>query len=398
VELRPGRPHALVDTADGVVVTGAPPRARVVIEAQLELGGQAWTCTGEYAADQDGTVDTARDPSSGGTYLGVDPFGLFWSADLAAPLERSLLRPMRVTVRASCDEQTAQAAYTRALVGQGVTESDVRDQGVVGRLFVPDAAGDAPAAVLLAGSGGGPGDPFTGALLAGHGVAALCLAHWNFPGLPDDMHEIAVETVGTACDWLRAQPGVRDAAPTVIGSSRGGELALLAGALLPERVGDVVSQVGSALPWGAFGADVDVNDPAWLFGGEPVPKIHEDPDDSLAALDDPEQVAAAEIAIEKAPGRVLLLSGEDDRMWPSARLSEYAAERARRLDVADRVEHVTYPDAGHLACVPPGFPTVTEIVHPVDGSFSLFGGTRSGNQAARRDAWRRLLELTGARR
>ena len=134
------------------------------------------------------------------------------------------------------------------------------------------------------------------------------------------------------------------------------------------------------------------------FDGEPVAKLHEDPDDDLAALDDPEQVAAAEIPIEKAAGRVLLLSGEDDRMWPSARLSEYAAERARRLDVADRVEHVAYPDAGHLACVPPGFPTVTEIVHPVDGSFSQFGGTRSGNQAARRDAWRRLLELTGARR
>ena len=118
----------------------------------------------------------------------------------------------------------------------------------------------------------------------------------------------------------------------------------------------------------------------------------------LAALDDPELVAAAEIAIEKVSGRVLLLSGEDDQMWPSARLSEYAAERARRLDVADRVVHVAYPDAGHLACVPPGFPTVTEVVHPVDGSFNLFGGTRRGNQDARLDAWRRLLEITGARR
>ena len=232
---------------------------------------------------------------------------------------------MRVTLRASCDEQTAHASYARAIVGHGVTESDVRDQDVVGRLFLPDAEGDAPAAVLLAGSGGGTGEPLTGALLAGHGVAALCLAHWNFPGLPDAMHGIDVEIVGAACDWLRAQPGVLDAAPTVIGTSRGGELALLAAALLPEQVGDVVSQVGSALPWGAFGPGVDVNDPAWLFGGEPIAKLHEDPDDDLAALDDPEQVAAAEVAIEKTSGRVLLLSGGG-----RPDLAQRQAQRVRR--------------------------------------------------------------------
>jgi hypothetical protein len=77
VEVRPGRPHALVDTPDGVVVSGAPPGGTVTIEAHLELGGQAWQCSGEYLADRDGEVVTAEDASSGGSYGGVDPFGLF---------------------------------------------------------------------------------------------------------------------------------------------------------------------------------------------------------------------------------------------------------------------------------------------------------------------------------
>jgi hypothetical protein len=33
--------------------------------------------------------------------------------------------------------------------------------------------------------------------------------------------------------------------------------------------------------------------------------------------------------------------------------------------------------------------------HPFDGEPVTFGGTRAGNQAARRDAWRRLLDLLG---
>ncbi len=72
-----------VDSPDGVLLTGAPPAGRVTIEATLELGGQSWTCAGEYVVDRDGEVDTAEDASSDGSYRGVDPFGLFWSAEVS---------------------------------------------------------------------------------------------------------------------------------------------------------------------------------------------------------------------------------------------------------------------------------------------------------------------------
>ena len=39
MELRPGRAGALVDSPDGVLLTGAPPRAEVTIEAHLDLAG-----------------------------------------------------------------------------------------------------------------------------------------------------------------------------------------------------------------------------------------------------------------------------------------------------------------------------------------------------------------------
>jgi hypothetical protein len=170
---------------------------------------------------------------------------------------------------------------------------------------------------------------------------------------------------------------------------------MLSGALMPDRVGSVVSQVGSALTWGGFGVGVDDNDIAWRFEGEPVPQMWEYPDDSERGLEDAAMVEAAEIPVERVDGRVLLTSGEDDQIWRSTLLSEYAVRRAGRLGAAARVEHVAYADAGHGCSAPPGYPVPIASVHAVDGVTSTLGGTRAGNNAARVDTWRRLLDLLG---
>ena len=54
------------------------------------------------------------------------------------------------------------------------------------------------------------------------------------------------------------------------------------------------------------------------------------------------------------------------------------------------------PDAGHAAGAPPGYPVPEGVVAPIDGFSFSFGGTRAGNQTARRDSWRRLIDLVRA--
>ncbi len=389
MELRPGRPGALVDSPDGVFVSGAPPGGTVMIEASLDMCGRSWQCVGEYVADRDGEVDTALDASQGGTYRGTDPFGLFWSVTLDAPYDWTLLHPMRVTLRATCEAMTVQTSYARPLLGDGVTEHVVAQSGVSGRLFLPERS--SRAVVVIGGSVPGPGLPATGGLLAGHGVAALCLAYWGHPGTPDVLRDIDVEVVGRAADWLRAQDLVDDVPPAVVGVSRGSELALLAASLTPDKIGPVAALVPSGVAWGAWGEGTDVLETAWRFDGEPVTQVAEDEDDPDACLDDAEMMAAAEIPIERATGPVLLLSGQDDAMWPSSRLSRVAEARAEREDAAHRVEHVAYPDAGHFCTTPPGFPILSDAA-------LRNGGSRHGNQAARLDSWRRLLDHVGAAR
>jgi dienelactone hydrolase len=389
----PGEPVAAIDAEDGVRVNGAAPGERVVVRATVELCGQAWTCTGEFVADASGRVDTTRDPSVGGDYLGVDALGLYWSARTAGFYDWLRLSPMRVTMRTTAAEQTAEAAYERRWLPDGATYRDVSEDGVIGRVFLPPHADGAPGLVILSGSNGGLGGPSAAALLTGYGVATLALAHWSYPGTPDRLRDIPIEVVGRGCDWLRGQPGVADRPPTVMGISRGGELALLAGAYLPDRVGHVISDVGSGVPWGAWGPDTDVNETAWTFQGRPIQQIREDEDDPYRWVDDPDAVARAEIPVERCSGRVLLLSADDDQVWPSTRLSEIAQQRAVRHGAGDRVEHVVHRGAGHGSGAPPGYPIQEGTVGEGDGGSFSFGGTRAANQAARRESWRRLIEL-----
>jgi hypothetical protein len=179
----------------------------------------------------------------------------------------------------------------------------------------------------------------------------------------------------------------------VLGISRGGELALLAGAYFPDRVGHVISDVGSGVPWGAWGPDTDVNETAWIFQGRPIPQMYEDEEDPDRYLDDPEWVARTEIPVERCSGRVLLLSADDDQVWLSTRLSEVARQRALRYGAGDRVEHVVHRGAGHGSGAPPGYPVQEGTVQADDGGTFSFGGTRSANQAARLDSWRRVIDL-----
>jgi dienelactone hydrolase len=389
----PGRADALVDTEDGVVVGGAMPGAQVAIRTSIRIGELGWTCAGVFTADADGVVDSSRDPSTGGDYVGLDAWGLMWSADPPARPDKAELVPLRVEAVATSGPRRAEASYTRAWVTPDVTVSEVGDDGVVGRLHLP-AGDDLPALLVVGGSDGGLGGPTTAALLSGHGVATLSLAYWNHPGTPGVLCDIDVEVVGRACDWLRGRPGVCDARPTVVGISRGGELAMLAGALMPERVGSVASLVGSGLVWGGYGRDVDDNDTAWRFRGRPVAQMWEYPDDLDRGLRDPEMVARAEIPVERVDGRVLLTSGQEDQVWRSTLFSDYAVRRAARAGASGRVEHVAYPDAGHACSAPPGYAVPIGRADPADGRLFL-GGTREGNQAARRDTWRRLLDLVG---
>jgi dienelactone hydrolase len=405
-------PHpVLIDDPRGVVISGCEPCSPVVVQARVDTDNATREARASFRADESGTVDTGRDASLAGTYTGVDPFGLWWSGDFVAPSARSFPSPVSARLRVEAGHRNAEAMTERLWLAPGATVSEVREAGVWGLFARPAGPGPFPAVIAFGGSGGGLGPAAAWApALASHGIAALSIAYFGVPGLPEDLVRIDVEVVGRAADWLLRRSDVDPARIAVMGMSRGSELALLAGALV-EPVGAVVAFAPSGVCWAGFGAHGPVAAPAWRSGGEDIPCAGMFPKGgpppaavpgSPAAMrplfeamlrDHAEMIRTAEIPVEQVKGPILMVSGEADAMWPATEMAQIAEHRAAERGFTHELTHLRYPGAGHLCGGVPGTPAATDSRHPVTGQVYSFGGSAAANAQARADSWPQVLQF-----
>jgi dienelactone hydrolase len=400
-------PRPLVDDPIGFEITDLDPHASVVVTARWTMAGAACESSGRFRAGANGIVSPGSDPSLEGTYEGVEPYGLWWSAQITGELGPPDLDPIEVTLNASTDQRAIEADIVRHRVARDVEVEDVSEHGLVGKHFRPSGGTGLPAALVVGGSGGGLlGADTTAALLASRGISSMALAFFGLPGLPDGLAAVPLEYFETAVRWLEARPET-EGGVAVVGQSRGGELALLLGVTFPQ-VGAVVAQSPSNVVWGSFGPGSGQDVPAWTVEGRSVPwmtasdEAWEEVEGTspivstpafLAELNNVEAVRSAEIPVERASCPILMVSGEDDAMWPSAAMADRLVRRAVAHGTSSRVSHLRYPEAGHRCANQPGLPSPVEARHPVDQAIVAFGGTERGNAAAQADSWSKTLEF-----
>jgi dienelactone hydrolase len=281
---------------------------------------------------------------------------------------------------------------------------------LVGTLFCPSTPGPHPAVIALGGVGGGLREGGAEAL-ASEGFAALALAYFGVDPLPRELVEIPLEYFEKAIAWLKSRPEVDANRIAVVGNSKGGELALLLGATYPEDLKAVIGYAPSAVVWQGITFDREAYHRGpkspWSSRGEPVPfarlarplpaemvrmvgsYLRRQPIVGRVfyerALEDETAVAAAEIAVEKIDGPLLLISGTDDQMWPSTRLSEMAIERLKAHDHPFPYEHLRYEGAGHMITLPNAEPPASW------SSRYEVGGTQEANEFANADSWTKVL-------
>ena len=398
----------LIDEPVGFCVTDVAPGAVVVVSACWELGGTSCESSGHFTADAGGVVSPRTQPSLDGTYRGVEPLGMWWSARFDGDLGSPNLDPILVKLTASTELEAVEETIVRRRISPDVVVEAVNDDGLVGRYFRPPGDGLFPAVVVFGGSGGGFfGADTTAGLLASRGIASLALAYFGLPGLPPGLAEVPLEYFSTAIRWLATRPEV-DGNPAVLGPSRGGELALLLGATFSE-VGAVVAQVPSSVVWGSFGPGSGPEVPAWTLEGRPVAWMASNEDATwaevdktspivstpgfLAELHNAEAVRVAQIRIERACCPILMISGEEDAMWPSTLMAEQVERRASVHGYGSRLLHLRYSDAGHRCASTPGLPSPLTMSHPVDHQLVAFGGSSRGNAAAQTDSWSKTIEF-----
>ncbi len=409
----------LIDEPRRIVVSGLVPDELVAISAHTQrAGGAVWMSQATFMADAQGVVDLSRDGPVGGDYAEVSAMGLIWSQhplDGASPelFPDDVMEPLQTTLTA----ETVHGASDRARLYQrfaapGVERREVRAEGLVGTLFTPDGPGPHPVVVVLNGSGGGINEP-RAALYASHGYQAFALGYFKAPGLSPFITETPLEYLETGLNWVHRELRPKDGFVAVGGQSRGGELALLLGATFPDLVSAVIAFVPGAMVHGAQGA----GDPArggwqgvtWTRGGVPLPHlwqnnkaVHWHPWTGDAppsrhhsvffeGLKDTELAARARIPVENIAGPVLLISGRDDRAWPSSLYSRMVVLTLHRHGHPHLVRHLDFDNAGHAINLP--FVPTTQLSreHPVSKVPYTSGGTPSGNAAADYGSWRGVL-------
>ncbi len=414
--ITPARP--LMDERLTIRISGLPPNGSVTIHARSRAHDQRyWRSEAVFTAGPDGSIDLGTQSPVAGTYRGADAMGLFWSmqpdpepksGDAAFFAVADWSVPVVTEFEAACGNQfVGTARLERRFARPGIRCTAIAEDGLAGFLCDPGDDRQHPGVIVLGGSEGGLSTR-DAAMLASRGLAALSLAYFGAKGLPRTLQNIPLEYFGKAIRWMRTRRGVDPDAIAMYGASRGAEAALLAAAVYPD-IKAVVAKSPTHARWEGLTARRMPGGPAWTHGGKPLPYIPNRIGLRFAAryawdtvvmnpirttplfmenLAGSAAASDAEIPVEDIRGPVLLVSGKDDQVWPSALMAGRVIDRLRlkRHPYAD--EHLSYEGAGHW---------LPEAYLPTAGSRKrmkyAIGGTPEGAARAQADSWPRILRF-----
>lgn len=270
-------------------------------------------------------------------------------------------------------------------VPAGVTATRINEGAVQGYHLAP-AERLHPGLVVVFGGSEGSANQRDAAGIAAQGYDVLALFFFGQANQPALLSKVPLEFFGEVVTWSQRHAG-SPVPLTVVGVSKGAELALL----LPTYYPQIANVVAYAPTDHVFqGLDYGHQASTWTWQGKDVAYVPFDRADPAAAtsmglallLGWPAHLRAtyasslanaanpepARIKVETYRTNLLLFAGAKDAMWPSDDAAR--AIQARRPDA--RV--VIYPDAGHVFAL-----------NGYAGMFAL-GGTQKANDAARADS------------
>lgn len=395
------------------VVKDLTPGQSVEIAAERSFNdGRLFRSVARFKADRRGRIDLGRDAPIEGSWTGADRAGAFWSMTdqgRAAPTDWKS-GEVRFTARAGETVLATAMTSVRAVL-PGVTSTAI--PGFPAAMFhvIPDGK-PKPVIIILHGAEGGTGASWRfGPTLASLGYAVVGLPYYSadwgqgpkeIPDLPGSFIDIRIDQLEAVRAWLRTQPEADANRIGLFGGSKGAEFALIAASKF-DWIRAVVAYAPSDVVWEGWGLEMieaEGTRSSFSFRGQPLPfmpykgfveallagpganllKVHED---GRAAH--PEREAAARIRVEHYRGRLMLVAGDDDRLWASGRMARNiaASRRAAGLDTTLLV----FPGVGHDTAGNGFYPTAPDVVR---------GGSAQSNARAQAQAWPRAVAFLQA--
>ncbi|XP_008282884.1 acyl-coenzyme A thioesterase 1-like isoform X2 [Stegastes partitus] len=370
--------------------------------------GDLWQAFGHYNTNESGIVDLTSDHSVGGSYSGCEPMGLFWSLH-PAPGSREGLRLRKKDVESQYtthislleghvspngEQITELAAVTteRWYMAPGVRRTEIRQNGIVGTLFMPPGPGPFPAILDMWGMGGGLME-YRAALLASRGYASLALAYFGHPDLPPPL-----DTINIGDSYFRAALHLLQDHPQIV-ADRIGIIGLSFGAYLTLRLATQPGVKPSCLicingPMGSMTLLPDLDSRPGTFDSfNRYWEYDEQGHASFKNLSLPENLPPeSKVKVETIDCPLMYLVGEDDLSASSKENADVIEEKLTAAGKAHLFTRLSYPDAGHLI-EPPYAPNAREVMWRVKPSkvITLFGGHPAPHAVAQEDSWKKIL-------
>ncbi|XP_062842758.1 bile acid-CoA:amino acid N-acyltransferase-like [Trichomycterus rosablanca] len=402
--------RALVDEPVKLKGYHLPPNSPVTMRARMmSEDGDLWQSMSHYHSDENGVVDLTKHSSVGGSYVGCEPMGLFWSLQ---PQQKPLrLRKLNVetpfTVNVSMleghvspanpsenqqttgERELAAVSLQRWYMAPGVRRIVIRQNQVVGTLFLPPGPGPFPALLDLWGLGRGLVE-YRAALLASRSFACMTLAYFDHEDLPGPPKRINVGDSYMKAAWqlLKDHPQVCEDRIAIMGISFGVLVALRIAtypSVHPRCVVCINGPIGSISKiFNEDGENADGEQTHWGFNDQGL---------SFQEVSKPCNVPPENfVQVENLRCPVMFIVGEDDLSCAS---EENADEVERRLGAVGKshlVTLVSYPGAGHLIeC--PYTPTSRSSIfsNRPTPMMIVWGGNLAQHAVAQEDSWRRIL-------
>ena len=241
-------------------------------------------------------------------------------------------------------------------------------------------------------------------------MVGLSIPYAGKEGLPKLPEEIDLAYFEKAIDWISKQPQVDHTKIVVMGASRNAELALLIASTFPKKVNGVVAYAPSSVAWSntVLPYNSDELKASWKYKGIDIPfvpmeKISGNDTDKIETLaywenglSKTDLVDKAVIKVEQISGPILLFSGIDDKVWPSAKMADMIAVRLENNNFKPAFQNIKYENAGHMISGNPddasGHRTGMMKINGKDYQYEL-GGTNEGDFKAKQAAKIKLMEF-----
>jgi hypothetical protein len=262
--------------------------------------------------------------------------------------------------------------------------------GLISKWHMPgNVNGKVPGIICFGGSEGGIfGANIIAEKFSRNNYVALAVAYFGIDNLPKELENIPLEYFEKAFALMKSNPMVDTNKMVVIGASRGAELALLLASRYPNDIKAVIAIAPSSYVFQGYTPhDWTRRNSTWTYNNQPlpfIPTLYEKFEKSnnilemfKSSISQTEYLEKAAIEVEKINGPVLLISGEDDQLWPSSLMSEQIMKRLKENNFRFMYKHLAYKNAGHA------FMT------------TALGGTHEGNDFAQSDSWNKTFEFLG---